>query len=103
MENQHILHAVAFQNGHLWVAQCLEYDIATQASSLPDLLYDLKRTLGAHMLIAREEKLAPFANIPRAPQRFWEMYRQARTRLEAVRPADLPLAEEAPQLEVRAA
>lgn len=34
--------AVAFQSGDWWVAQCLEYAIATQARKLEDLPYEIE-------------------------------------------------------------
>lgn len=104
MEGRHLIHAVAFQNGASWVAQCLEFDIATQAPSLDGLMYELQRILVGHVFVARQEKQEPFERIPKAPQRYWEMYSQARTKVAPVRPADLSIpAEEVPEVEVRAA
>jgi len=31
MVGEHTIHAIAIHRGEWWVAQCLEYDIATQA------------------------------------------------------------------------
>src|SRR5438270_10544232 len=75
MADNHQIRAVAFERGDHWVAQCLEYDIATQAKTLDDLLYELERILVAHLMGA--EGADPFANIPKAPQRFWRMYETA--------------------------
>jgi hypothetical protein len=72
------IHAVAFRSGSCWVAQCLEYDIATQAKSLCELLYEVERILAAHFIVAKQEGVAPFAGIPKAPKRYWEMYRNGK-------------------------
>ena len=89
-----ILHAVVFQHGAHWVAQCLEYDIATQAATPDELLYELERIVAAHLLVADKEEVEPFADIPKAPKRFWEMYRRARTKVETVPTTELPLPQE---------
>jgi hypothetical protein len=83
MENheEHAVRAVAFRNGRNWVAQCLEYDIATQAKTRGALLCELDRILTAHLLMAEKEGTSPFKGIPRAPKRFWEMYRAARSKV----------------------
>ena len=101
MNSASIFHAVAFKNGDWWVAQCLEYDIATQARTLDALLYELDRILVAHFLVAEEEGLEPFADIPQAPQRFWQMYKRA---LRTVRPVQkLPIAGDGPGPQVEVA
>jgi hypothetical protein len=104
MEAEHRIHAVAFQHGEWWIAQCLEYDIATQARTLDDLLVEVDRILVGHLIVGKIEGREPFSNIPKAPKRFWEMYQRARTRLSPVEPESLPFPEERhPILELRAA
>jgi hypothetical protein len=101
MADKHKIRAVAFEHGDHWVAQCLEYDIATQAKTLDDLLYELERILVAHVMGA--EGANPFAAIPKAPQSFWRMYERAVTRVSRVKPAfPLPVSKR-PHLEVRKA
>lgn len=80
------IRAVAFREGAWWVAQCLEYDIATQAKSLEALVYEVERILAAYFVVAEREGLEPFQNIPKAPKRFWEMYRAAKMRIAPVEP-----------------
>jgi|SRR5882724_11006566 len=100
---KHTIHAVAFQRGDHWVAQCLDYDIATQAESLNDLVHEVERIIVAHLLLAKKGK-NPFANLPKAPQKFWEMYQNASIRLTPVQPAEFPIPpEQRPSLELRAA
>jgi hypothetical protein len=71
------IHAVAFPHRGHWVAQCLEYDIATQAETLDELLGEIQYLLAAHVLVAERENLEPFAELSKAPKRFWEMYERA--------------------------
>jgi len=104
MANQHRIHAVAFQHREWWIAQCLEYDIATQARTLDDLMIEVERILVGYLIVGEKEGREPFANIPKAPKRFWEMYRQARTKVAAVEPIPAPFPDEQrPILEIRAA
>jgi hypothetical protein len=68
---------LAFQDGDSWSAQCLEYDIATQAATLPDLFYEVERTLMGHLAVAAKLGREPFAGLKPAPQRYWDMYENA--------------------------
>jgi len=97
------IQAVVFQREGHWVAQCLDYDIATQAGSLNDLVYEVERIIVAHLLLAKKDE-NPFASLPKAPQKFWEMYQNASIRLTPVQPAEFPIPpEQRPSLELRAA
>lgn len=71
------IRAVLFQEEDWWVAQCLDYDIAAQARTRDDLLYELERVLVGHLVISAEKGLRPFERLPRAPRRYWVMYEQA--------------------------
>ncbi len=101
-QNEQKIHAVIFRSGEWLVAQCLEYDIATQARDLGALLYEVERILTAHVLVARHEGAEPFTNLPKAPKRFWKMYQEAGVKLEPVREAELSTSCH-PPLELRAA
>lgn len=61
-----------------WSAQCLEYDIAAQAKTLSDLFYELEKTLVAHIAVHEAEGLDPFESVRPAPQRYWEMFYNAK-------------------------
>jgi hypothetical protein len=74
--------AIAFQESDGWVAQCLQYDIAVQAKTLPELQYELQRVLVSHIVISEESGQEPFAGLRPAPGKFWEMYERAKTRVE---------------------
>lgn len=79
------------ENQGIWLAQCLEYDIAVEAKSLEDVSYELERTLVGHLVICDENNEEPFERIPPAPQEYWQRYARARMRLMAdVLPFRLP-------------
>jgi len=104
MLGEHTIHAIAIHRGEWWVAQCLEYDIATQARSLDDLMVELEQILAGYLEVGRKEGRDLFAGIPKAPRRFWEMYERARTKLALVEPAPgSGPQEQRPILEIRAA
>jgi hypothetical protein len=86
MNNEYKIRAVLFQEGDWWVAQCLDYDIATQAKKMADLYSKLEKVLLRHVDLAREEGVAPFSGIPKAPKRYWDLFRDARVKLEPVQP-----------------
>lgn len=69
------IRAIAFKDSGFWCVQCLEYDIAAQAETIPDLRKELARVLLAYVLTSAELKREhPFAGLPPAPRRFFEMY-----------------------------
>lgn len=80
MEKQKVytVRAVVFQEGEWLSAQCLEYDIATQARTLEDLDYELQRILFGHIATSKKLHREPFEGIPRAPQKFWDMFDQSK-------------------------
>jgi predicted RNase H-like HicB family nuclease len=73
MKKFHI-HAVLFKDADWWCAQCLEYDIATQAKSVEAVKAELEHTLTIHMELAAKRGREPFAGLPQAPQRYFDMY-----------------------------
>jgi hypothetical protein len=74
--------ALVFQEGEWLSAQCLEYNLATQARTLPELSYELQRLIFGHIATRLANGLEPFADLERAPQRFWDMYERSKIPLE---------------------
>jgi predicted RNase H-like HicB family nuclease len=70
------IRAVLFREGEWWVAQCLEYDIAAQAKSVKDLVYEFQRALVGHIVVSLQEGLKPFATLPKPPKRFLAMFEE---------------------------
>lgn len=77
MPETYSIRAVVFRDGDLWVAQCLEYDLATQGRTMEQLRERLEMLLLAQMAVGRKVGRKPFAGMPKAPQEFWERWENA--------------------------
>lgn len=69
--------AVVFRDEDLWIAQCLEYDLATQGRTLEQLRERVKRLLLVRMAVSQKERRKPFGGLPKGPQEFWELWESA--------------------------
>jgi predicted RNase H-like HicB family nuclease len=74
----HVL-LVEDKDSGFWSAQCLEFDIATQAKSYEEILQEVPRVLRCHMAYAERHKMEPFSNLKSAPSAYWKMYYYAET------------------------
>jgi hypothetical protein len=54
-----------------FVAQCLTYNFATQADTLPDVLESLARCIRTQTDLSKEAGIEPFSDP--APQKYWDM------------------------------
>jgi hypothetical protein len=77
MEKQ--VRVVVFKDGDSWVAQCLEYDIGAQASSLDELHDRLLVTFFAECEESHARNGEPLKGIDAAPQYFHDMWDRKRT------------------------
>jgi hypothetical protein len=68
------IRAVIFQDGDLWVAQCLEYDIGAQAHDLDTVRRRLGLAIEIEQRTSMEVHGKEFAGIDRAPTCFFEMW-----------------------------
>lgn len=102
MASEYPIRAVVFHSGDHYVAQCLEYDIATQAKTIKKLVYEVQRILVAHIMCSAEH---PFEGLPEAPRRFWDLYEEEAVDLNPPKSAEFPdlSPEQYPQLTLRAA
>lgn len=69
---------VVFKEGDVWVAQCLEYDICTQAPTTKSLRRRINATIDAERDYSLKHKREPFAGIGKAPKHFFDMWEKAR-------------------------
>ena len=76
------LNILVFKEGDWWVAQCLEYDIATQAKTLHDIQYEFSRVLIGQVVASIEQNLVPFEGLPAAPKQYWKMFKQEAVKIE---------------------
>lgn len=65
---------VCFKEGEVWSAQCLEFDIATQAKTPRKLAFAIQRAIAGQVLVALQNRMTPFKGLPPAPKRFWRMF-----------------------------
>jgi hypothetical protein len=70
------IRAVIFQEGEVWVAQCLEYDIGAQAQDLDTLQRRLRVAIEVEQSTSLEVHGRAFAGIDRAPKCFFEMWEE---------------------------
>jgi hypothetical protein len=61
---------VAFQDGDVWVAQCVEYDIAAFAKSLAELPKAFERAVAANLCVNADLGQNGMDGIPAAPERY---------------------------------
>ena len=64
---------VLFRELELWVAQCLEVDIAVQGKTLVDALRSLELTLTGRIAVCEREGIDPF-DLPPAPKDYWDLF-----------------------------
>ncbi len=63
----------------VWIAQCLQYDLAAQASpsdSLKGALEAFNWTYWTQFLLDREKGIPPFSQLPKAPDEYWKMFEE---------------------------
>jgi predicted RNase H-like HicB family nuclease len=80
------LHGVMFKRDQWWVVQCLEADIGAQAITIEDAMQMLERSLAGYVAACQRHGLAPFADLPSAPQEYWDLWQG--TSLTLVRAID---------------
>ncbi len=68
------LSILLLKNGENWVAQCLQLDIAAQAPTIKDVVYQFERNLISELVVCEEKGLDPFQAIPPAPRYFWKRF-----------------------------
>ena len=71
------LHAVVYQEDGWWIARFLEHSLATACRTLEEIPAELERFLTVQIVASLESGVEPFQDLPRAPQRFWDLYEQA--------------------------
>ena len=68
------IRAVVFESRGWWVAQCLESDLCTSAKDRDELVRNLTAQVRLQISLDLAKGRQPFSSLPRAPQKFWDMY-----------------------------
>ncbi len=67
--------AVAFQEpGGVWIGQCIQFDIAAHANSLPSLVEAIRRQIAANVCVNEKLGRELLDGIPRAPKKYEEAF-----------------------------
>ncbi|MBA3841157.1 MAG: hypothetical protein H0X39_00800 [Actinobacteria bacterium] len=74
---------VVRDGSYRWVAQVLEHDLAAQASSIDEILYEVRRMIVGHILSCEEQGLDPYA-VPPAPKEYEDEYNASESTLSLV-------------------
>lgn len=60
-----------------WVAQCLQYDICVQASTIERLREAFMNVLVGNIILAIQREEEPFSRLKPAPEKYWDLHRTA--------------------------
>ena len=81
MSNLAKLRVIVFDDGGLFVAQCLDHDIVAQAESLDEALDRLELTIEAEIAMRASSDLN---GIPRAPNYYQELWKNPSLKIARV-------------------
>lgn len=84
MQETTTIRVIAYKEGDIWVAQCLEHDIGAQADTLEILQRRLQLTIHAEAEESRKRTGSVFSDIPAAPPFFFEKWEHATTTAHAL-------------------
>lgn len=71
------LNVLLMKDGDAWSAQCLEHNIAAQGETTDAAILELTRTIVGELALRAEREQEGLADIPRAPDMYWEMFGRA--------------------------
>src|SRR5438105_1860445 len=74
--------AVAYQEGDVWVVQCVEYDIAAFAKHPTELPRAFERAMAANVCVNADLGRHALDGIPAAPAKFRELFERAKLGLK---------------------
>jgi hypothetical protein len=81
--NTDSIRVIAYREGGVWVAQCIEHDIAAQGADFQTAMRRLTATVNAECEHTLEKHGQRFANIDPAPKKFEHMFDAAEQSLQA--------------------
>lgn len=79
------LRILVFQEGGIWVGQCVEYDIGAQGRSISEMAKRLVVAIEAEEQISRKRHGEAFRSIPAAPSHVADLWDNADGNLEGIR------------------
>lgn len=89
-----------YREDDMWVAQCLEHDIAAQGKTLDEVQNKFHQTFIGQVILDLEAGKQPLKNVPKAPAEFLKMFENSSHRLKDPKP--FPVSELPPAYMVNA-
>lgn len=77
MQNEPNIRILVFKDGDIYVAQCLEVDIAACAETVNQLRLDIAGTIEAYRQETIERHGVPFQGLEPGPQEFHDMWERS--------------------------
>ena len=84
------INAVAYQEGHVWVVQGIEFDICAHSNDAAGVPAAFLRALAENAAISQHLGREPLQGIRPAPDRFRTLFEEAVTQVKPVKHLDLP-------------
>lgn len=97
------INVVAFNDGGVWVAQGVEFDITAHAEDISKLPRAFMRAVVENACITQQLGRTPLAGIGPAPERFRRMFDEASTTLGFVDAPPMVSGVNAPEMSMRVA
>lgn len=72
----------------VWVAQCLEYDIAAQGTTVTEAKDAFTRHIAAQIKVALKHGDEPLADFSRAPKYYWDLFSESERLADPIRVSD---------------
>ena len=66
-----------YQQGDFWIAQCIDYDIAAQGTSITKAVEAFQWTFYSHLLLDQRKGRKPLTTVPAAPIQFRRLFDSA--------------------------
>lgn len=68
------LNILLFKDCGVWIAQCLERDIAAQGETIKQALDEFGKMLAAEIAYALHKGVEPLSNLDQAPSFYWKQF-----------------------------
>jgi hypothetical protein len=78
------LRFIVFQDGEWLCAQCVEFDLAAQGRTQPELYRVIDRLICSHIALREKLGLTPFKDLPAAPQKYRDMFNRSKLKLPPI-------------------
>lgn len=75
------LTCLGYKDGDFFIAHCLEFDLVAQGDTMADARAALADLIKSHIQFAIEKDVEDKSLFHPAPQKYWDILRQMRTRL----------------------